>query len=309
MLFGAGLDDTTSFRPGTRFGPGAIRESSVGLEEFSPLAWRSLTDLAWSDWGDLELSPGRLPDSLERIREATRTILDAGGIPLMLGGEHLATLPVVQSVAERVPGLVVLHLDAHADLRDTFGGARLSHGTVLRRVSEAVGDKRLVQVGMRSWVPEEWEYAQEHCLFYPVEPAADPAAAPAGGPAADPLAGAAGHAGHRSGPVLYPSLTAALAAALPHLAGHPVYVTIDIDVIDPCEAPGTGVPEPGGARAYEVWQGLAAMRRMGLTVAGADLVEVAPAYDPTGRTPVVAARIIRELVCLFAPARAADTER
>jgi len=293
VLYGVGLDDTTSFRPGTRFGPGAIRESSVGLEEFSPLARRSLTGLAFADFGDLAVVPGRLVESLGEIRRAARTILAAGGIPLLLGGEHLATLPAVQAVAEQVAGLMVLHFDAHADLRDTFGGMELSHATVMRRVSEVVGRENLVQVGIRSWVPEEWAYARHSGGFFPVEPAA---AADAG-------------EGEDGWPRLYPGFTAALAAALPLVAGRPVYVSIDIDVVDPSEAPGTGVPEPGGARAYEIWQGLAAVRRMGVRIAGADVVEVAPAYDPTGRTAIVAARIVRELVCLFAPFRRDDTER
>lgn len=259
VILGAPMDWTTSFRPGTRFGPRKIREVADGLEEYSLAVGRSLDRKSYVDIGDLILPLGNVEGSLQVIEHAMRTVVQDGKRPLLLGGEHLVSYPALQAVVSRYGGdLAVVHLDAHADLRDSFFGERLSHATVLRRICEIDDRIEVYQFGIRSGVAEEVEYARQRTHLFPLE-------------------------------ILDP-----LREALPSLKGRPVYLTFDIDVVDPAYAPGTGTPEPGGCSAREA---LAAVAMLGqLDLVGADLVEVSPEDDPSGRTAILAAKIIRELL-------------
>lgn len=265
VIFGVPLDETTSFRPGTRFGPSAAREASHALELYSLRQNRSLDPADHMDAGDLTLPLGSVKDALKVVRGASRDILQRGKKFMALGGEHLLTLPLVESMHEIHPDLVVVQMDAHADLRQEYTGTRLSHGTVMRRVIDVLGPGRLFQLGIRSADKGELDEARglTEVHFYSVlEP---------------------------------------LLAILPRLAGRPVYLSIDIDVIDPAFAPGTGVPEPGGVTSRELLDSLSALK--GQNVVGADLVEVAPAYDSTGQTGLLAAAIVRECLLLLGPSR------
>lgn len=255
-IFGAPLDATVSFRPGSRFGPGAIRAASPVLEEWSPARAEPLAAHPFCDLGDIEFAPGDVEGALEAIAATIRSL---GGVrPLMLGGEHLVTWPAVQALSERHPGLCVLQFDAHADLRTDYMGRSASHATVMRRVAEVVGAERCYQLGLRSGTAQEWAFAR--------------------------TTKCAPHVGR-----------------LPHawraeLAGRPLYVTVDIDFVDPAFAPGTGTPEPGGPTSSDL---LAAVDGLaGLDIVGADVVEVAPAYDPGGITAVLAAKVVRQLLLL-----------
>lgn len=258
-IFGAPLDATVSFRPGSRFGPGAIRAASPVLEEWSPTLGVGFADRPFCDLGDLEFSPGDVDGALAAIREFARCLVAEGKRPLAMGGEHLITWPVVAALSERYPGLRVLQFDAHADLRMDYMGRTSSHATVMRRVSEVIGPERCYQVGIRSGTVEEWAFARSSTRFAPA------------------------------------------ARALPEewlaeLAEGPVYVTVDIDFADPAHAPGTGTPEPGGATALELLDAVDALA--GLPIVGADVVEVAPAYDTAGVTATLAAKVVRELLLL-----------
>jgi agmatinase len=264
VLFGAPFDGTMSFRTGARHGPGAIREYSYVLETFSTTAGGDLETIALFDAGDVDLAPGETGPALDRIQSAVAEILSRGGRPLMLGGEHLVTLPSVRAVHAVYPGLQVIHVDAHADMRLHYLGQELTHAGVMRRVCEVVGRENVYSAGIRSVSADEHEYA--------TSPAANFSAS------LDALKDFAGRAGNR-----------------------PVYLTIDIDVADPAFAPGTGAPEPGGPSSRELLNAIAGLQ--GLDLVAADIVEVAPPYDPAGITAALAAKVAREVIMMMALAR------
>lgn len=162
VIFGAPFDGTTTFRPGARFGPSAIRGDSFGIETYSPYLDRDLTELSVCDDGDLELPFGNTQRIIDMIEEKETEILSAGKLPVMLGGEHLVTLGALRAAVKKYPDLCVLHLDAHADLREDYLGERLSHSTVMRRAWELVGDRRICQFGIRSGERSEFEFARAH---------------------------------------------------------------------------------------------------------------------------------------------------
>ncbi|HTG68471.1 MAG TPA: agmatinase [Candidatus Udaeobacter sp.] len=263
VIYGMPMDFTVSFRPGSRFGPPRIREVSIGLEEYSPYLDRSLEDIEYFDAGDLLLPFGNAARSLEIIGEFVRGVLDDGKIPVGLGGEHLVSWPIFQEVYKKYPDLAIIHFDAHADLRESYEGEPLSHSTPLRKAAGLMGGKNIYQFGIRSGSREEWQYARENINFHPFE-------------------------------VLEP-----LKKVLPELEGRPVYLTIDIDVLDPSAAPGTGTAEAGGITSKELIDSVHAIARSGVNIVGCDLVEVAPAYDPTEQTQIVAAKVIREMLLGF----------
>ncbi|MBO8129748.1 MAG: agmatinase [Peptococcaceae bacterium] len=261
ILVGAPLDATVSFRPGTRFGPRAIREMSYCLEEYSPDLGHDLGEVSFYDAGDLVFPLGYLDACLATIETAAEKVLGDGKLPVFLGGEHLITLPLVKAAARYHPDLAVIQLDAHADLRDEYLGARLSHATVMRRVVEVVGPENVIQLGIRSAVREEVQYAGDNTLLF------------------------------------FHEVVSVLEDLLPSLRGRPVYVTIDIDIADPAYAPGVGTPEPGGIEARELLQAVYFLYE--LNVIGLDLVEVNPAYDHRGQTALLAAKVLREaILCL-----------
>lgn len=265
VLLGAALDVTTSFRPGTRFGPARIRAVSDGLEEYSPALNMELADVSFYDAGDIDLAPGNTPASLEAIEAAVAGVVGRGQLPIILGGEHLLTLATVRGVLQHYPDVAVIQFDAHADLRDDYLGEKLSHATVMRRVAELIGPERLYQLGIRSGTAEEFRYGNEHTNFYPL---------PFGGSLTDLVQRIAGDIGDR-----------------------PVFITVDIDVVDPGYAPGTGTPEPSGVTPGELLRALCQLQ--GLRVVGMDLVEVCPPQDTSDVTSLLAAKLVREAIICF----------
>lgn len=262
VLFGLPMDWTTSFRPGARQAPPRIREvSQLGMEWYSPVADKSLEEIVFYDAGDVDLAIGNVEESLRRIRLAADSLYADDKRPFAIGGEHLVSLPLIEAAAARYPDLVVLHFDAHTDLREEFFGSRLSHATVLRHAYRSLQPGHLHQFGIRSGDRQEFVWAAANIQL------------------------------HRDR-VLQPLL-----ATLPQLQGKPVYITLDIDVIDPAFAPGTGTPEAGGISSLEMLQAMHAMRD--LRIVGMDLVEVSPLNDPDGRTSVLAAKLIREALLEF----------
>jgi agmatinase len=263
VIYGMPMDYTASFRPGSRFGPSRIREVSVGLEEYSPYLDKSLTDITYFDAGDLALPFGNAAKSLDIIGEYVRKLLQDDKFPLGLGGEHLVSWPIIQEMYRKYPDLAIIHFDAHTDLREQYEGETLSHSTPLRKAAQLLGGKNIYQFGIRSGSREEFAYARKELNFYPFE-------------------------------VLAP-----LEQVLPQMAGRPVYFTIDIDVLDPSAAPGTGTAEAGGITSKELLAAIHAMARSQVRVVGADIVEVAPVYDPSEQTQIVAAKLVREMLLGF----------
>ncbi|WP_019639944.1 agmatinase [Paenibacillus fonticola] len=263
VIYGMPMDYTVSYRPGSRFGPARIRQASVGLEEYSPYLDKSILDETYFDAGDLLLPFGNAARSLDVIGDYVRGLLKDGKFPIGLGGEHLVSWPVIQAMYEQYPDLAVIHIDAHADLRDQYEGEPLSHSTPIRKAAELMGGKNIYQFGIRSGSKEEFLYGRQNINFHPFEVAVP------------------------------------LKTELPKMGSRPVYVTIDIDVLDPSCAPGTGTAEAGGITSKELLQAVHLIARSDVNVVGCDLVEVAPIYDPTEQTQIVAAKLIREMLLGF----------
>lgn len=259
VLFGAPFDSTTSFRPGARFGPAAMRHESFGLETYSPYQDADLTDYAVFDSGDLELCFGSTEAALADIEQRTQTILADGKLPLLLGGEHLVTLGSFRAVRKRYPDVHIIHFDAHADLRDDYLGAELSHACVLRRCHDLVGDGRIHQFCIRSGDQEEFRFAKEHTDMHPMT--------------LDGLS----------------DCVAALKAS-----NTPVYFTIDLDCLDPSVFPGTGTPEAGGITFLQLLEAIREVARC--RIVGADVNELAPMLDNTGVSTATACKVLRELL-------------
>ena len=258
MLFGAPFDSTTSYRPGTRFGPDAIRRESYGLESYSPYLNEDLESGSVLDLGDLELCFGDSAKALAQIEERAQEILQACKRPFMLGGEHLVTLGAFRAVAKRYPNVHIIHFDAHADLREEYLGVELSHACVLRRCWELVGDGRIYQFGIRSGTRDEFAWGASH-----VET----------------------HLFNFDG----------LEEVLDRLKGKPVYFTVDLDVLDPSVFPGTGTPEPGGV-TFDALRQAVTMVCTRARVVGCDVNELSPHYDQSGVSTIVACKIVREML-------------
>lgn len=257
VVFGAPFDGTTSFRPGTRFAPDVMRSESYGLETYSPYFDKDLTEVNVFDAGDLEFGFGNTERVLKTIKKFTQEIVADGKIPFMIGGEHLVTYPAVEAVFEKYKDLRIIHFDAHTDLRDEFKGERLSHATVLRRIWDFVGDGKMYHYGIRSGDGDEFRWAKEHSKLTKFN-------------------------------------TDGLKEAVKEIGDHPVYITIDLDVLDPSIFPGTGTPEAGGITFNEMMEAIKDMQN--LNVVGLDVVELSPHYDPSGVSNAVACKIVRELV-------------
>ncbi|MBQ7942691.1 MAG: agmatinase [Lachnospiraceae bacterium] len=257
VVFGAPFDSTTSYRPGTRFASKTMRAESYGLETYSPYQDLDLEDAAVFDGGDLELCFGDTGKALDAIQEYTDKILDGGKLPLMIGGEHLVTLGAVRSVAKKYPDLHVIHFDAHADLREDYLGATLSHATVLHRVWDIVGDGKIYQFGIRSGERAEFAWGKEHVETHKFS-------------------------------------FEGLEEVIEKLKGKPVYFTLDLDVLDPSVFPGTGTPEAGGVSFLQL---LDAILKVGeLDIVGCDINELSPLLDASGASTAVALKVLRELL-------------
>ncbi|MCR1898052.1 agmatinase [Irregularibacter muris] len=262
IIVGAPMDYTVSFKPGSRFGPQKIRELSLALETYSPYLNRELEKKKYYDYGDLELPFGNVKNSLEIIGEAAQEILQDNKIPIFLGGEHLISLPIIEKMASKYKeDLIILHFDAHTDLRDEYFNEYNSHATVIKQATNFVSPKNIYQFGIRSGTKQEFQWAQKNSNLF-------------------------------MGEVLQP-----LKSILHKLQGHPIYLTIDIDVLDPAFAPGTGTPEAGGITSKELFESIHLLKD--LNIIGMDLVEVLPMCDLGDITAAVACKAIRECILSF----------
>jgi agmatinase len=260
VVFGAPFDGTVSYRPGSRFGPAAIRNESFGIETYSPYQDADLNDIKGHDAGDIELPFGDTIKALDIIKNLTRKIINDNKVPIILGGEHLISLPAVAAVLEKYPELCVIHLDAHTDVRDDYLGVKLSHATVIRRIWEHVGDNRIWQFGIRSGEKYEFEWSNNHTFLTPF------------------------------------SLNG-IDQALEIIDNRPIYLTIDMDVLDPSIFPGTGTPEHGGITFKELLEFILKLR--GQNIVGSDLVELAPNYDISGISTAAACKLLREVALVI----------
>lgn len=258
VLFGAPFDSTTSYRPGTRFGSRTIRQESFGVETYSPYQNKDMTDYSFFDSGDLELCFGSSEKALEDIEERTKTILEDGKRPFMMGGEHLVTLGAVRAVSKKYPDLHIIHFDAHADLREEYLGVQLSHAAVLKRCWELVGDGKIFQFGIRSGDREEFLWGKDHVFTNKFN-------------------------------------FNGLKETVESLKGKPVYFTLDLDVLDPSVFPGTGTPEPGGVTFNELRDAVELVCSS-LNIVGCDVNELSPPYDPSGISAAAACKIVREML-------------
>lgn len=255
VIFGAPFDSTTSYRPGTRFASRTMRAESYGLETYSPYQDLDLEDFKIFDAGDLELCFGDTELALKDITEMTRTILSDNKLPFMIGGEHLVTLGAVRAIAEKYPDLHIVHFDAHADLREEYLGARLSHASVIHRCWDIIGDGKIYQFGIRSGDRAEFEWGKNHVITQKFD-------------------------------------FSGLEDVIKKLKDKPVYFTLDLDVLDPSVFPGTGTPEAGGVSFIQL---LDAILKVGeLNIVGTDINELSPMLDQSGASTAVALKIMRE---------------
>ncbi len=258
VIFGAPFDSTTSYRPGTRFASRVMRAESYGLETYSPYQNLDVTDYKIFDGGDLELCFGDTNLALDDIKNFAGKIFADKKIPVMIGGEHLVTLGMFRAAVEKYPEINVIHFDAHTDLRDDYLGAKLSHATVIRRIYDIIGDGKIFQFGIRSGDRPEFEFAKNHTRLQKFN---------------------------------FDGLEKVIA----EVADKPIYLTIDLDVLDPSVFPGTGTPEAGGVTFLELLNAALKVIQGGNVVA-VDLLELSPPYDPSGYSTATALKILREII-------------
>ncbi len=260
VILGCPYDGSASFRPGARFGPSAIRRASWGIETYSPYQNQDLTQCSIHDMGDLEFPLGEKKISLDLVRKALRKIISESKFPILLGGDHLITLPSIEELYNKYPQLQIIHMDAHTDLREDYLGESVSHCTVMRKLIDHIGRGKLFQIGIRSGTKEEFKLASEMKSIFQTD-------------------------------------MASLNAMLRRIGRKPVYVTLDLDVLDPSVLPGVGTPEPGGLSFREV---ISIFKKIqSLRVIGFDIVELTPDYDPTQVSSVTASVILREMILAF----------
>ncbi|WAW14980.1 agmatinase [Peptostreptococcus equinus] len=257
VIFGAPFDGTVSYRPGTRFASAEVRKESYGIESYSPFLQKDLEEKNICDIGDLDLPFGNARRALDEIYKNTKMIITDSKTPLMIGGEHLVTLGCVEAVYEKYPDLCILHLDAHADLREDYLGEKLSHASVIRRCYELIGDGKIFQLGIRSMTKDEDLFAQKHtyqCKYN----------------------------------------LSKLDEYLEIIGNRPLYITIDLDVLDPAFFPGTGTPEPCGISSIDLINAI--HKFSGLNIVAIDVNELSPHYDHSGVSTITACKMIRELL-------------
>jgi agmatinase len=276
-VLGVPFDSGVSYRPGARFGPAAIRAGSKMLRPYHP----ALDIEPWgvmqvADAGDVAANPFSIGEAIEMIAAEARALLDTADHVLALGGDHTIALPLLRATAERHGPVALVHFDAHLDTWDTYFGAAYTHGTPFRRaVEEGVLDLDCsAHIGIRSPLYASTDLVEDASLGFATISAVD---------------------------VANDGVGAAVQRVLARVGERPVYVSVDIDVLDPAHAPGTGTPEPGGLTSRELQLLLRGLD--GCRLVGADVVEVAPAYDHAELTALAAANVAYELLGLFARRR------
>lgn len=260
VIFGCPLDTSTSFRPGTRFGPDAIRSASEGLETYSPILDLDLEQINFSDIGNLSIGQGNSELAISEIYKKAKQIYADNKIPLVLGGEHLITAGLVNAAKDFYPNLHVIHLDAHADLRTTYEGTHFSHACVMSTVVRQIGAGNVSHFGIRSGTSSEWAKLKENKNLFQLD-------------------------------------VKTMSNLISELVDVPTYLTLDLDLLNPSELCGTGCPEPGGISSTELNEIFTVFNRLNLV--GLDVVELSPMLDQSGLSSIVAAKVVRELLLTF----------
>jgi guanidinobutyrase len=272
-ICGIPLDIGTSWRSGTRFGPKEVRSQSAMLRPYNLGTGAAPFDsLQVADIGDLAINTFSLSDSLRIIAESYEAILNYDVVPMAIGGDHSITLPILRSIAKRHGPVALVHVDAHADVNDEMFGERECHGTVFRRAHEEglINASKVYQIGLRGTGYSAEDFAEAAGWGFQQFPAQE----------------------------LWGRSLSTLGAEIRRDIGDlPVYVTYDIDSLDPAYAPGTGTPEIGGLTTPQAMELIRALK--GLNIVGADLVEVSPPYDTTGNTALTGANILYEMLCVL----------
>ncbi len=279
-LVGVPLDLGATYRLGARHGPAGVREASRLIRQVNPTTGvRPFRLCRIADVGDAPVDPLSVERSVGTIQRCFETIHAAGALPISIGGDHTVPLPILRAIAKNRP-VGLFHVDAHADTFDDFMGTKVNHGTFVRRAIEEglVDPKRVIQIGLRGT-----RYGDDDIAF-----------------------------GHEAGLRMvtmddYEEMgrAAVIAEAKRVLGGGPSYITIDIDGLDPKEAPGTGVPEPGGLSMRDMQVMLRSLTGSGAFVGG-DVCEVVPSLDPTGITCLNAANLMFEIACVVAESRSRE---
>ena len=259
VMIGLPFDGTCSNKPGTRFAPQAMRTASWGLEEYSPIIDRDFNDVKFYDAGDLDFPIGNREASLDLIEQNVNEILNDNKKSFGIGGEHLVTLPQIKAYKKKYPDLTVVHFDAHCDLRKEYLGEKLSHACVIRRVVEITGKENLYQIGIRSGEMEEFRWMKDNKTLLTDKNNAK--------------------------------------EIFKNLKNKPVFITLDVDVLDPSIMSGTGTQEAGGMTFKELIEWLLLLREN--NVVGMDLVELSPDYDASGVSTATAAKLAREMLIYF----------
>jgi agmatinase len=258
ILLGIPLDATVSFRLGTKFAPSVIREISWHLEDYNYLTDEDILDVPFFDIGDLHLTED-LDNNLAEIKFIIKRILDDKKIPLSIGGEHLITFPIIQTMSEVYPDLHIIALDAHTDLSDEYRDMQISHANVMKLVYDIVGRKRLFMFGTRAGTKKDKEFIKGN-IFSSCNP---------------------------------PDIS-----TIKKLKNKPVYISIDIDVLDPSIAPGVTTPEPVGWKYEELYKTINRFSEF-KKIVGIDITEISPHYDPAGITALMGAKVVREMLFLL----------
>jgi guanidinobutyrase len=270
---GVPLDTGTSNRAGARFGPRAIRAESCLLRPYNMATRAAPYDsIQVADIGDVAINTFNLQKSMDIVTEAYDEILEHGCVPLTMGGDHTIVLPILRAMKKKYGALGVVHVDAHADVNDTMFGEKIAHGTPFRRAIEEglIDGNRVAQIGLRGtgYTAEDFDWSRSHGIRVV-----------------------------QAEECWYKSVAPIMAEVRAKLGAGPVYLSFDIDGLDPSFAPGTGTPEIGG---LTIWQALEIIRGCrGLDIVGCDLVEISPPYDPSGNTALVGANLLYEMLCVL----------
>jgi agmatinase len=271
-LIGIPYDGGTTYRPGPRFGPRHVREQSVIIRPWNPvLSLNPFEKYRVADYGDLSINPLSIEDTFQRITTQLNTVLQAGARTACVGGDHSILLPILRALHKRFGPVGLIQFDAHNDTWGGYFGSPHSHGTPVRRAVEEglLVPNDVLQIGLRGQVysKEDFEFGRKHGFRVITT-----------------------EEFHRDG--MMP-----IKRALKRLARRPVYVTLDIDVVDPAFAPGTGTPQVGGLSSAQILELVRSLR--GLNLVGCDLVEVSPPYDSGEITSLLAANLLYELLCVM----------